>query len=314
MGTIAVMAAPRFERRHSQDLRKKRSRVAILKTTRYSQDLEAVLMDGLRLFSLDLRGKSVLLRPNCVETVRDKATSTSPVLVSAAVECFRRLGAAKVTVGEGPGHQRDTELAIFEAGLTKELKDHQIPFVDLNRDELVKTRLSARYTGLSHLWFPKTVLESDIVVSLPKVKTHHWVGVTLSMKNMFGIVAGIKYGWPKNILHWKGIDNSILDICATVPVNLVIADGIVGMEGNGPLHGENKNLGVIVISDDPVAADATTTRLMGLLPEKVRYFREAGRFLGNIDPKAIEQLGEPIQSVRQSFKVVPAFKLLLDTS
>jgi uncharacterized protein (DUF362 family) len=236
MGTIVLTAALRFQRRHPQDLRKQRSHVAVLKATRYSEDLEAFLMGGLRLFSPDIRGKSVLLKPNCVESVRDKATSTSPVLVSAAVECFRRLGAAKVTVGEGSGHQRDTGLAIFEAGLTKELKDQQIPFVDLNRDELVKTKLSARYTGLSHLWFPKTVLESDIVVSIPKVKTHHWVGVTLSLKNMFGIVPRIKYGWAKNILHWKGIDNSILDICTTVPLKLVIADGVVGMEGNGPLH------------------------------------------------------------------------------
>lgn len=72
---------------------------------------------------------------------------------------------------------------------------------------------------------------------MPKVKVHHWSGVTLSMKNMFGVVPGSKYGWPKNILHWRGIQQSILDICATVPIHFVIADAIIAMEGNGPLNG-----------------------------------------------------------------------------
>ena len=94
----------------------------------------------------------------------------------------------------------------------------------MNRDELVKVATRSNYTGLDHLWLPRTVLMSDFVVSMPKIKTHHWAGVTLGMKNMFGIVPGSKYGWPKNLLHWKGIHRSILDICTTAPVNFVIAD------------------------------------------------------------------------------------------
>ncbi len=72
------------------------------------------------------------------------------------------------------------------------------------------------------LWLPRTVLEADFLVSMPKIKTHHRSGVTLSMKNMFGVVPGTRYGWPKNILHWKGIQESILDLCATVPIRFVI--------------------------------------------------------------------------------------------
>jgi hypothetical protein len=86
------------------------------------------------------------------------------------------------------------------------------------------------------------VLEADFLVSMPKIKTHHWSGVTLTMKNMFGIVPGARYGWPKNILHWKGIQESILDLCAIVSVHFVIADGIVAMEGNGPLNGTPRPL------------------------------------------------------------------------
>ena len=88
--------------------------------------------------------------------------------------------------------------------------------------------------------------------------------VTLSLQeNMFGIVPGMKYGWPKNLLHWHGIHESILDICATVPIHFVIADGITAMEGNGPLQGTARDLGKIVLADDPIAADATCARLMG---------------------------------------------------
>jgi uncharacterized protein (DUF362 family) len=129
---------------------------------------------------------------------------------------------------------------------------------------------------------------------------------------MFGTVPGLKYGWPKNILHWKGIHESILDICATLPIWMVIGDGVLCMEGNGPLHGEARKLGVIVISDDPVAADATMTQLMGLRPERVRHLQQAGKFLGNLHPSRILQLAEPISSSRQCFRVLADFSYLLD--
>ncbi|HEY7387532.1 MAG TPA: DUF362 domain-containing protein [Bryobacteraceae bacterium] len=104
-----------------------------------------------------------------------------------------------------------------------------------------------------------------------RVRTGIAAGVTLSMKNMFGIVPGMKYGWPKNVLHWHGIHESILDICATVPIHFVIADGVEAMEGNGPLQGEVRQLNRIVLADDPVAADVTCTRLMGLNHRAIRH-------------------------------------------
>src|ERR1039458_3445508 len=220
-----------------RDRRPRRSRVAIIAAQEYSESLEGVLVSGLREFHLNLRGRSVLLKPNLVEYIAGVEVNTNPVLVSAAAQAFLKLGADSVVVGEGPGHQRDTYLVLAESGLADQLRSQKISFVDLNRDELFKVPTRATYTGLEHLWLPGTVLKSDFVVSMPKIKTHHWAGVTLSMKNMFGVVPGSKYGWPKNVLHWKGIHRSILDICATVPMHFVIADGVVAMEGNGPLHG-----------------------------------------------------------------------------
>jgi uncharacterized protein (DUF362 family) len=145
---------------------------------------------------------------------------------------------------------------------------------------------------------------------MPKVKTHHWSGVTLSMKNMFGVVPGTKYGWPKNILHWSGIQQSILDISATAPIDFVIADGIVAMEGNGPLSGMSRPLHSILLSDDPVAADATCARLMGFQPERIPHIREAAKFLGNASTELIDQLAGRVTVPSIPFKVVPDFQHL----
>ena len=301
--TTSLLALPKYH----VNRRRPRSRVAILTAESYSEDLEQILWHGLDLFHLDIRGKSVLLKPNLVDYIPGNHVNTHPLLVCAAAEGFRRLGAKTVLVGEGPGHQRDTELVLIESGFADQLAQQRISFVDLNRDELVERRLLASYTGMKSLWLPRTILESDFVVSMPKVKAHHWSGVTLSMKNMFGVVPGTKYGWPKNILHWKGIQESILDICATVPVHFVIADAIIAMEGNGPLNGSARRLNRIVLADDPVAADATCARLMGLDPEKITHIRIGSQFLGNTSVGRIGQLAEPIPVPATPFEVVPEF-------
>jgi uncharacterized protein (DUF362 family) len=290
-----------------RDRRPRRSRVAIVTAEKYSDQLEEILLRGLRLFHLDVNGKSVLLKPNLVEYLAGAEVNTNPRLVGAAVEAFLNLGAKRVVVGEGPGHQRDTYLVLVESGLDAELRDRKIRFVDLNRDELFKVPTRATYTGLDHLWLPWTLLASDFVVSMPKIKTHHWAGVTLSMKNMFGVIPGTKYGWPKNVLHWKGIHRSILDICATAPVHFVIADGIVAMEGNGPLHGTHRHLGKIVLADDPVAADFTCARLMGLEPNRVWHLNRAANFLGNGSNHRIDLIAETVPPRTIPFNVLPEF-------
>ena len=305
--TTAPFLLPRFDR-----IRKPvRSRVAILRVESYSEQLDRNLWDGLKQFDLDVRGKSVVLKPNLVDYLPGNHINTHPLLVASAAECFQRLGAASVVVAEGPGHQRDTQLVISETGLEGRLKALKLRFIDLNRDELVKARLRATYTGLTRLWLPRTALDSAVfLVSMPKVKAHHWAGVTLSMKNMFGVVPGAKYGWPKNLLHWRGIQQSVVDICATVPIHFVIADGIMAMEGNGPLNGTPRHLGRIILADDAVAADATCARLMGLDPERIPHIRETAKFLGNSLTAAIEQVGDPVRPPDAPFQVVPEFQYL----
>ena len=269
MAATAGVAADWLWPKHSVSYRRRRSFVAILNAAEYSEKIEALLMDGLRLFRLNLLGKTVLLKPNLVEDLPGPV-NTNANIIGAAARCFLRLGATRVVIGEGPGHQRDTELVVQAADLKPHLADRRIEFVDLNRDELVRSEAEGELQRPRRAMVTAHGSRFDFVVSMPKVKTHHWAGVTLSLKNMFGIVPGMKYGWPKNLLHWHGIHESILDICATVPIHFVIADGITAMEGNGPLQGTARELGRIVLADDPVAADATCARLMGFDPLQVR--------------------------------------------
>ena len=286
------------------------SRVAIRKAPDYQVDLAALLDETLREFDLKVQGLKVLLKPNFVEPDPQGVINTHPAVVAAARDCFLRLGARSVIVAEGPGHERDTEGILETNRLRHYLGPLEGKFVDLNLDDVRLVRTRTRASRVKELYLPRTALEADFVVSMPKLKTHHWAGVTLSLKNMFGIVPGSCYGWPKNALHWAGLTHSILDINSTVRPDFAIVDGIVGMEGNGPLQGEAKPCGLIVAGDDPVAVDATCARIMGFVPERINYLSQAGLLLGHLKTEKIRQLGESPQSVRFTFAILDAFKRL----
>ncbi len=285
------------------------SRAAVLRCDRYERT-PAVVREGLRLLEPSVRGQRVLLKPNLVEYSQAAPINTNPLLIASTVDALYMLGAASVTVADGPGHVRDTELLLSESGLRAQLDAvGRANFVDLNFDSVVRVEPATRLTQLREIWLPTTIRAADVVISMPKIKTHHWAGVTLSLKNLFGVVPGSIYGWPKNVLHWQGIDNSIVELAVTVPVHFVIADGIEAMEGNGPLHGPMKRLSCLVFADDPVAADATCCRLMGIDPSRVRHLQLASA-LGNLLPDRIEQRGERIESLMQRFDLLPEFRQL----
>jgi uncharacterized protein (DUF362 family) len=258
-----------------------------------------------------MKGKRVVLKPNLVEFDPKAVINTHPAVVEAAIESFKSLGAKEVIVAEGPGHRRDNEYLLTASGLYDVVKDHGVKYVDLNTDEVRLIDLKSSFTNLKQLYLPETLFNADLLVSIPKLKTHHWAGVTLSMKNMFGVVPGAIYGWPKNALHWAGIVGSIVDINSSLPIpRFAIVDGIVGMEGNGPLQGQQKNSGVLVLGDDLVAVDATAARLMTIEPRQVKYLNLSGEFLGNLERDKIEQIGEDVERYRQDFKVLEQFSYL----
>ena len=251
------------------------SRVLIRRVARYEEDLLAIIHESLAEFRLNVKDKTVLLKPNLVGLDPQGVMNTHPAVIAATRECFLKMGASRVLIGDGPAMDRDTQ-AILESVRLKEFTGKLgQDFCDLNIDDVERVKLETRASRLKELFLPKTVLGADLFVSMPKLKTHHWAGVTLGMKNLFGSVPGSCYGWPKNVLHWAGIGNSILDINAAARPDFVIVDGILGMEGNGPIQGSAKPAGVLLFGDDPVAADATACRVMGLRPEKVDYLAKA---------------------------------------
>jgi uncharacterized protein (DUF362 family) len=255
-----------------------------------------------------VRGKRVLLKPNLVEYESGSCINTHPLVVAGAAVAMLRAGAATVAVGEGPGHRRDIEYLLVSSGLYDQLKDLRIPFVDLNHDDVSPVRLKSWFTGLQSILLPASVLSADLVVSVAKLKTHHWAGMTCGMKNLFGIVPGSVYGWPKNFLHNHGIPESIVDLNATIRPGLTIVDAVVAMEGDGPIMGSARPMGFIAMGTDTVAVDATCARVIGLAPDRLTYLKSAAEFLGNIDEGRIDQRGEAPARYRSRFAVVESLR------
>jgi uncharacterized protein (DUF362 family) len=285
--------------------------VHIARATDYNADLADVLQRQYELFRerVPLAGKRVVLKPNLVEYRRDRVINTHPHVVGAVIELCRREGVAEVIVAEGPGHWRNVEYLVRASGLGEVLQHYKVPFKDLNHDEPVKLPNLGRLTGLDYLYLSRTVVTADLLISLPKLKTHHWAGATLSLKNLFGTLPGICYGWPKNELHWRGIDNSIVDIALTRTPDLAIVDGIIGMEGDGPLNGTAKPFGALIMGCDPLAVDATCCRLMQFDPQRVGYLVMGyQKRLGLFQSAEIQQLGETVEALAQPFDTVAHFR------
>jgi uncharacterized protein (DUF362 family) len=287
--------------------RRERASVFIAKNESYQGDLVRTIRDGLLACGFvpdSMVGKRVLLKPNLVEPTRESPhMTTHPAMVLAAAEVFRVWGAT-VTVGEGPGHLRDTDVALSESGVGEALDSVKLPFADLNYQEVAWTTNGGRRSKLNGFYFPQAVAEADLIVSLPKMKTHHWVGVTAAMKNMYGTIPGCKYGWPKNVLHFKGIPETVFDINASLPRTIAIVDGIDCMEGDGPIMGTLKHMGLVLVGTNPAAVDATVCRLMDIDPYAITYLRAAANRLGPIDNAAIDQRGEPWQPLARPFTIL----------
>src|SRR5690242_12323215 len=286
--------------------RQPQPRVSIVRAG-YTQSIYDTVRRLLVDHRVDVRGKRVVLKPNLVEFDPGTTINTHPTLVHAALEAFRALGAADVRIAEGPGHRRVTLDLADAAGYFETIPHFEDLFTDLNTDDVSQVLLSDPFSRLTSMYFPNTALAADLVVSLPKMKTHHWVGATLSMKNFFGLAPGSVYGWPKNVLHWAGIDECIADFHAAFPRHFAIVDGVVGMEGNGPIQGNPKPVGVLVAGKDMTAVDATCCRIMKINPSRIRYLRLAS-VPGRLDEANIHQSGESIKSVQTPFEMMQQFQ------
>ncbi len=149
------------------------SAVSVIKAKSYSDDLVSRILEGIKQCGLDARGQRVLLKPNLVEFDPKTCINTDVSVVAAALEAFRSLGAAEVKIGEGPGHRRDTYAIAEMTRYRSEIPKFDALFTDLNRDDVSPVQ---GFADRGEIYLPNTALRADLIVSLAKMKTHHWAG------------------------------------------------------------------------------------------------------------------------------------------
>jgi uncharacterized protein (DUF362 family) len=304
----AALLAPAW-----REARQPAARVDRLQVRDYGGDLEGRLRQALRAWpQVVARAKlgTVVLKPNFVEVHEGRPINTEPRFVAALAIAFRQLGAPEVVVAEGPGHHRDTESLLRRSGLDLALRDAGVPFVDLNVAPTRPVPLRSNFTGYGQLHLPRIVTDCALLVSVPKLKTHHWAGVTLSMKNLFGVVPGAVYGWPKNPLHTAGLDRSIVDLWDTLRPGFAVVDGVVGMEGDGPILGGAVASGVVFLGDNLPAVDAVAARWMGIAAERLSWLGVAGRLGGTLARSRITVAGDAVSP--RPFALLSRFAHLAD--
>ncbi len=224
----------------------------------------------------DVQNKRVLIKPNLVDYLENHPVTTAPEMVGAVADLLSELGAKEIIVGDGSGFRRETWPIAEASGLSEVLARRGLNFIDLNYDDPQPVPVQDQWVTRSPvLWLPHHVLNSDLIISLPKLKTHHWAGVSLSLKNLFGVVPGARYGWPKNFLHINGIPRSIMGIYRILPPVVSVVDGIIGMEGDGPLLGSPVPHGLLALGRDSVSVDITCTGLMGIPIDSVPHLNLA---------------------------------------
>ncbi len=245
----------------------------------------------------EVQGKRVLVKPNLVDVVDGHPATTAPEVVGAVLDLLHDLGAARVVVGDGPAFRREAASVVTATGLDGVLARRGIPFIDLNYDD-------PKPVPLRDGWF--TNREAELIVSVPRLKTHHWTRVSLSLKNLIGVVPGARYGWPKNIVHVNAITPSILGIYNCMPPVVAVVDGVIGMEHDGPLFGTPVHHGMLTVGADPVAVDILCARLMGIALTRTDHpMLAAWAGLGQGDD--IEVRGARPEDLQRSYAPPPGF-------
>ncbi|MCC7162845.1 MAG: DUF362 domain-containing protein [Anaerolineae bacterium] len=286
------------------------SRVALAGVPSYEADIRAAIRAIWRdAQGPDLRGARVVVKPNLVDFVAGRPCYTMPQVTGALIDFLRdEAGVRSVVAAEGVTFRRDPHAILIDTGYRDLLQQKDVEFVDLNYDDLVKIPLRGGYAKMDSLFMARTVVEADALISVPKLKTHHWTRISASLKNLFGIVPGAKYGFPKNTLHFHGIDAFVAELWDSLPTpnRFALVDGIVGSQGDGPLLGTPVASGVLIGGSDFLAVDATAARVMGFEPANIEilaFMAWAG--LGQIDTHKIQLSGTPLDALRRDYEPAP---------
>lgn len=235
----------------------------------------------------------ILVKPNYIDSSHPSlGVTTDSRIVEGILKYLRGEGFSRIVVGEGSGFA-DTWEAFRVAGLDRLAGEYGVELVDLNRDEYLEVNVPGG-EALRKVRVAKTALESAII-SVPKLKVHRLAVVTLSLKNLMGVVS------PKGAMHGK-LNVKIVDLAMLLKPRLAVVDGIVGGEVHETAHRPVK-VGVVIAGLDPVAVDSVAAMVMGVDPLEVPHLRRAeARGLGVCDPAKIKVVGGRIEDVRTRFK------------
>jgi len=276
------------------------SRVAIVKGTN-PIDMTVKALEMLSAHGVLPMEKPILIKPNYINA-RHPSTgiTTDSRVIEGVVTFLRQHGMKEIIIGEGSGFA-DTSEAFRIAGVDDVAERWKIRMIDLNKDEFVEVNPPNPLT-LKKVKIAKTALESTII-SVPKLKPHRMAGVTLSLKNMIGVVT------PKGYMHNR-LTQKIVDLVSIVKPSVAVIDGIIAGEGH-ETSGNPVEMNLIIAGTDPVAVDAVGAAVMSIPPENVKHLslaEEAG--LGTSRLERIEILGEPIERVKRKFKTSLLSKFL----
>ena len=267
------------------------------------------LAGGLEEF-IDSKSK-VLIKPNIASRDRSGTGKVTDARITEAVaRAVLERKPARMVIGEGAavGYDfpdlQDTMMALEESGTQAVAEKLGVPVVDLNRDSHREVEIPGALV-MKKVKIAQTVLESDVIVSVPVMKTHIRSAVTLSLKNMKGVMPGAE----KRKTHQLGLEQAISDLNAVVKPHFAVVDGLVGMEGLWEYPDDCVRPGLVGASRDPVALDSVFARIMGVEVQEVMHLQYCQRRgLGVADPMGIETIGIPILEVRHPFR--PAFEVV----
>jgi len=272
------------------------SKVALIRCDDYEYDhVKAAVQKGIELIGgagvFAKSNEKILLKPNWImATSPERCATTHPTVLKAVAEEFQKTG-AKLSYGDSPG-MGSPENAAAKTGSAAVAEELGIPLADFNNG---KEKFYDQATQNKKFFFANAVYENDGIISIAKLKTHGFLKLTGAIKNQFGCVPGLSKGeFHIKLPSPADFARMLVDINLCVTPRLYVMDGIVAMEGNGPMNGKPKKMGVLLFSADPVALDATGCRIIGVDPKyslTVTIGKEAG--IGVFDENEIELVGEP---------------------
>ena len=238
---------------------------------------------------------TVLIKVNFItDKTWDTGATTDPIVVEAIIKKLEDLP-VKIYVVESDASMTNADKAFEKTGMKDMCIRNGVKWLNLRN---VKDKIKLEVPDgevLKNITVPRLVTESA-VISAAKLKTHVNTGVTLGMKNMFGLLPD-KF---KGKYHLKGISRVIVDINTVLHSTLTVIDGFVGMEGNGPIGGTPVQMNLIIAGKDPVATDATACRVMDINPYEIKHIRKAyEKGLGKSEAQII---GEKLETVKRNFK------------